>query len=244
MPVDDWFWSRWLPEHRTRHERVGLPTIDSDAGVELFNSWRSNFIHRGISDYAVANDASVQLVGEKLPHSSEHFPRLVEIAIGIYRARNVAETGGVEPSSFEAAKLASLSCEFCGGHGMTCVYHPQPDHARKVPESAASHCLCPAGRWIRRQCAEKDAHSLKRIIDFREAWEGRNGWQTRPLIGGELVERIAACEDAAEAWMVLKRHMASVPMLKVLPKATVKKPWIPGDPILEKEPRYGRRDVG
>lgn len=173
--VDDWF-AGFLAEHLARHSGFGLPVLGSEEGVVLFASWRKVFIERGIHDLDVATAASERLTGETLKYPREHFPRLVELAIEVYKTRNAAQTNGIEADSIEAARLISADCPHCSGQGMTTVYHPQPDPVNRVPESVSAHCVCPAGRWIRRRIGETDAILLRRIPDLADVIERRTAW--------------------------------------------------------------------
>jgi hypothetical protein len=239
--VDDWFWG-WLEGHVARHGKAGLPPVTSDAGEAEYAAWRANFVHRGIHDEDVATRASEQLVGETLRHSSLHFPRLVEIAIEVYKGRNAGGEAGVDPSSFEAATFASRGCDHCGGTGMAVAYHPEPDAARKVAATVGAHCLCAAGRWIRKAIASKDADLLRRIPDFAEVWQGRTRWSAAPLMTMADVDRFGGEIEPAGKMAILKSIVAAHKLPKGAVVQSPRRPPpvvpFPDDPIIGGEPAY------
>lgn len=244
--VDDWFFEPWLGEHVARHAKAGLPPLGSPAGDAEYEGWRSNFVRRGVHDYDVATEASKALMGENLRHSSLHFPRLLELATEVYAARRLALSAGLDPDSLDAAQLASARCEHCGngtkGAGMVTVYHPEPDAARKIPATVAAHCVCPAGRWLRKTLGGKDAAILRRIPDLADVLEGRSYYVAFPLVPFDESGRFAGRHTPAAMLAALKSLAHSHRAARRLPERpapfTAGRAPVPDDPILAREPAF------
>jgi hypothetical protein len=150
--IDDWF-SDFLAEHRARHPHALLPEMDSEDGASLYVAWRKVFVLRGIHHPDVATEASQMLTGETLPGPRHHFPRLVELAIGIYKARNPepsrAKPAGTAPDMGPPPVPPALAaecrdCPECGGTGWAnrhAVWQGMGVFKLDL------FCRCDAGRW-------------------------------------------------------------------------------------------------
>lgn len=181
--VQDWFW-QWVMEHRLRHPKEFLPDPETEEGRVFFDAWRQAFVLKGISDFAVATEASIRLVGEPAQYQRDHFATLCRYAVDVYRLRN-AEGNGTPADSREAAEAASKGCEHCGGQGLVPVYFRRAmtwEERREchIPEHVAAYCVCPMGRWIEKTHREKSPEIRKRTPDLADTLAGRGSWQTTP----------------------------------------------------------------
>lgn len=177
MPkVVDWFFD-WALEHRARHPHALLPTLESPEGEPFYEGWRSDFVHKGIHDQAVATEASKLLMAEPLKYPRDHFPRLCEIAVGIYKARNAsASPSGSDTNGREAAAAASKDCPHCGGQGWAWVSRILTSYHESIPVHAATHCICRHGQWLHEQHSRKNPEVLRGMIRFADVLEGRSPW--------------------------------------------------------------------
>lgn len=176
--ITEWF-SDFLDEHLRRHPNACLPDPETEDGVVLYAAWRKNFAKRGVNDLDVATEASELLVGEKLKGPRDHFPKLVALAVAVYKFRGAPRAEG-RPADHESARLASADCGYCGGTGHAVVFHPDPSAARRIPPSCAAHCVCPMGRLIRTLHATKSPDVYRRTPDLAEVLAGRTGWLLDP----------------------------------------------------------------
>lgn len=169
--VDDWFLD-FVTEHRARHPHAFLPALEQPEGEKFYEGWRSDLIHKGIHDYAIATEASTRLMAEMLKSPRDHFPRLCEIAVSLYKQRNITSNSG-DASSVEAVIAASKDCPHCEGRGWARIEHDDPAH---VPPTTVAYCVCLFGRWIRNQHAKKAPDLVRRIPDFDLVRAGRLPW--------------------------------------------------------------------
>lgn len=177
----EWF-DAWLIEHLKLHPFARLPKCDEDS-KPYYAQWERGFQRERIFIRAVADTASRRLFDEPPAKASEHFATLLRFAV---EALNADRAEGPEPrpqhdlSTREGAHAASLSCERCGGEGLTSVFHPRPDPANRVPVAVAAYCVCAMGRWIDRTHRTKSPEIRKRMVDLEDVIAGRVGWLANP----------------------------------------------------------------
>jgi hypothetical protein len=174
--IDDWFYP-WFGAHRERHPGMTFPLPDTEAEANFTKSWITVFRKRGVHDEPIATEASEILAGERLKHSSEHFPRLVEIAVDLYRDKTpVASASGAPLSDRDFAYAAAKGCPFCAGEGLCSVWHRAPDYAKRRPETAAAYCVCAMGKWVE----GRHAGTFPRIPRLEAVLLGRTDWRLEP----------------------------------------------------------------
>lgn len=168
LPVEAWFTAWSLRHHGVHGTTLRLPKLESGYWAALETELARNGVTR-----AAADAATTRLLTEPPPGVKDH---------ARYLLRYAAEAMGLNPSangasSREQAEAASQTCEHCGGLGLTTVYHPTgSDPLHRSPASAASHCSCRMGRWIRARIAASCPDLLPRIPDLAEILAGRTGW--------------------------------------------------------------------
>lgn len=175
MAVKDWI-TTFLGQHAARFAPNDWPTEGTEESTQFIRGW----ITALATKQATAEEtdlASRRLVTTPPNWRREHIPAVVKMIEDIRK-----EKGGEAPteSTREAAEFASRNCPFCSGGGMTSVYHPGPDPARKEPAVVAAHCTCPAGRWMRNRLAETTPELLRRIPDLLAVAQGYSTYQIDP----------------------------------------------------------------
>ncbi len=206
MRVGDWFLT-WINEHRARHPHVGLADPETPEGDALYRAWQKAFVMRGVSDFDVATEASERMVAEPPRYPKDHFPRLLELAVGVYRERNAVGQGNPEANR-EAAEEASKGCLWCGGQGLAVVYYRDPlrqavmqktgkglesrwsvapesnpsrtADGRRIPSDVAAYCVCALGRWIEKTHRDKSPDVRKRMVDLSDVLRGDSVWTAEP----------------------------------------------------------------
>src|SRR5208283_1078958 len=74
----------------------------------------------------------------------------------------------------DAAALASADCPDCGGAGVVAIFHPQyrgdsvdvTQDGRRFTTTAAAHCHCPLGRWLRDHLPSEIQRRIPRVEDI------------------------------------------------------------------------------
>jgi hypothetical protein len=175
MAVKDWV-RGFMDRHRARYAPNDWPTVGTEEYNEFLKGWVTAFALKQASE-CEADAASVRLATTPPNWRREHIPAVVGMIEAIRK-----EKGGEQPvgSTREAAEFASRNCQFCSGAGMTTVYHPAPDPARKESACVAAHCSCPAGRWMRSRLAEQSPELLRRIPDLLAVTQGYSTYQIDP----------------------------------------------------------------
>jgi hypothetical protein len=184
MAVDDWFYD-FYQSHTKRHPRENhpkgdWPDIEKPDGEAFYNGLRRLFVDRGIHDFDVATQASINLMATKLWSVADHPPALHAAAVEIYKARNAAGGGGVDLSDRDSAALASKGCVYCEGQGLAVVWASEPDPERKISETSSAYCVCPIGRWFESNHREKSPDVHRRIPHLANVLEGRSFWRLNP----------------------------------------------------------------
>lgn len=181
MAVNEWFFD-WALEHRARHPHAFLPTLESSEGETLYEAWRSSFVHKGIHDLEIATEASKLLTGETLKAPRDHFPRLCELAVGLYKARDAAASpSGAADNGREAAEAASKDCPHCGGSGWAWVSRLVPSYNESIPVNARTYCVCRHGQWLREQHQRQAPEVTRRMACFADVLEGLSPWHAESL---------------------------------------------------------------
>lgn len=148
MSVNDWL-PEFVAEHRIRHPHAGLPPYDTEEGRVVYESWRSNFVRRGIHDLDVATAASEMLAAED-HYPKDHLKLLCGFAVAVYRERSPAAAAKPSAPEFPTSPppgvtAASRGCPECRGTGWA------RRHAVWLTMRRAFlldlFCRCPAGRW-------------------------------------------------------------------------------------------------
>lgn len=180
----------WVGRLVDRMPRADWPPPASEYWQDLRAVWGKY----GISP-EVADSALLTMIESPAP-----FPdQFVSAFLATVRAvRAASGTGpyGVDPTSYEAARIASgalrggQGCEWCDGSGTLTVYHSAPAATRGLPATAAAHCVCPAGRWVRSNLRSRDAATCRRYVDVAEVLECRTPWMLSPP--GVLVDEAEA----------------------------------------------------
>lgn len=197
--IERWFYD-WLGGHRKRHHAFPLPEPDSDDGAEVYESWIAAFRHRGIMDEGVATEASRRLVGETIRFPREHFPRLVEVAVGIYRERQPVASASNDPGSDrKAAETASRDCPECQGSGVA-IRHRRlslgtaDSEGRPRTPHILLYCRCPLGRWFEAAHRKTAPDVRRRMYDLAEhPWLWGDEYREPPRDGEPVTTR---AEDA------------------------------------------------
>jgi hypothetical protein len=171
MKVKDWL-DGFVVRHRRRHPRDDWP--ESEAFERL---WLDAMLGMQPKPrQAEAEAASASLRGEALAFPEDH-PLAVVAAIELARSKPTV-AGAADR---EEAARQSRDCPYCGGEGMTVVYHPRYDgepvveatiggETRKIASRPAAHCVCALGRWMR---SKTKPEVLRRVFDLVEVLEGR-----------------------------------------------------------------------
>ncbi len=186
MRVNEWF-GDWIIDHRARHPHTGLPDPESPEGVILYQAWRKVFVKRGVSDLDVATEASERMVAEPPRFPKDHLPKLLDLAVAVYRDRNAAGQGNPECDR-EAAVSASAGCVHCGGQGLAIVYHPRPSRSDRIPADVAAYCVCAMGKWIAANHKQFAVDVYRRTPNLSEVLEGRSVWLAEPPAAVQVPE--------------------------------------------------------
>jgi hypothetical protein len=177
--IADWF-DDWLPDALAVFADGRLPDPAAVEGIPFYRSWRSNFVLHGLTDRDVADAVADRVAALPRRGNSEYLPLLLDAARAIYRER--AESGaGRDPSSREAAELASKDCDDCGGGGLA-VRWRQKSAVPGKPPTIALYCTCPMGRWIERAHRERSPEVRRRMCDLADhPWLRGHEYRTPPL---------------------------------------------------------------
>lgn len=180
MAVEDWI-ADFYVLHRQRHPGAFLPSEDTEEGIDLVKALRSNFVHRGVHDFEVADAASQLLLCEEIARPRDHLPALIRIAVGIYRQRVEARGGSTlgQGGSLVEAERASAGCVYCGGDGFASLRLREPlaRYARgggtPYRHTAVTPCVCLAGRWYRACWESGPVERQVRSVSLEDVIAGR-----------------------------------------------------------------------
>jgi hypothetical protein len=177
--IADWF-DGWLHDALAVFSDGRLPAETSEEGLRFFGSWRSNFVLHGLTDRDVADAVADRVAALPRRGSAEYLPLLLDAARAIYRER--AESGaGRDPSTREAAELASKDCYDCGGGGLA-VRWRQKSAGHPAGPAITLYCTCPMGRWIERAHRERSPEVRRRMCDLADhPWLRGHEYRTPPL---------------------------------------------------------------
>lgn len=186
--VLDWL-DAFLADHEAAYSESGWPMAGSHAAADLRRSWLRALIDAKVLE-AEAREASGGLCEERL-WCEEHPAKVVELILAARaEARQERAIGAPPPGDDrERAALDSRGCPRCGGGGLVTVYHPRYDgrhvvvveaadargELRRVqqPGTAAAHCACPVGRWMR---ARVGMDVARRMPDLCDVLDGKSRW--------------------------------------------------------------------
>lgn len=190
--VREWI-AGFLGRHRARFNPSDWPEPGTEEYREYGLGWITAMATLEATE-AEADEASRRLTADPPNWRREHIPKIVGMI------RTMREVQGVASDTREDALRRSKDCEYCCGNGIVSVYHPTPDHERRIPVSVGAHCICPHGRWIRRRLSgqEETRDLLRRIPDFSEVLAGLSTWLAEmpgvlPFDGKPRVIRYEAC---------------------------------------------------
>lgn len=166
---------RWLDafllRHRARYGPHDWPMHGTEEFDEFMTLWLTSFATGEVSE-SEADAASLRCAGDPPRFRNEHIVKVID------QVKALREERGAPATTREDARDRSRDCEYCCGNGLVSVYHPTPDHERRIPVSVGAHCICPHGRWMRRKLGEReeDRHLMRRIPDFADVLDGRSIW--------------------------------------------------------------------
>ena len=141
--------------------------------------WRESYGEGILADYARRGGPD-RRPGERT-HAGRATAHVGPAPAGPPRPRRIPDGPAGDPvreawaalagDSRDAAELASRDCPHCGGSGWARLARP----ARRGPVvTGRTHCLCPAGEWLRMRAAKDD---LERMPDLALVLEGRSPWK-------------------------------------------------------------------
>lgn len=170
--------SEWIDEffaiHIRKHPRDFWPDPDSEEGLELKNDWVVN-LRDGNITFDEAKRASQKLLGNPPPFRDKHLPALLN-SVASMRALRLATGEDTSLHTHAGCKAASVNCPHCHGEGLVIVYHPQPDPEERIAPTAAAHCVCFLGRWIRARIGAQAPELVKRFVCLQEVFDGRSDY--------------------------------------------------------------------
>ncbi len=173
-PLDAWFES-FAQEHRRRHPRAQLPSLDSDDGATLYGTWLKLLRRIEGLDREAITAASERMVAEPAP-PLKHFSTLLAFTREAIANRKRAEgKRTADTTTREGAEALSRGCDRCGASGLVIVYRTLPLPER-CPPTCGAHCVCALGRWMRGQISRQGPDLIKRIPDLDDAIKGRGPW--------------------------------------------------------------------
>ena len=175
--IRDWI-REFLREHRDRFQPYGWPDEGTEEHTVLTGDWIEGIAGANVGEDE-ARRASKRLLLAPPKYTREHLAAMLAV-VQTMREERASVTTDPSLMNRDQAFAESRNCPECGGGGLVTVYHPTPDRERRVPASAAAHCVCALGRWMRRTLAEKDAETVKRIVDLVDVQFGRVGWLLQP----------------------------------------------------------------
>jgi len=116
----------------------------------------------------------------------------------------------------ERALTASKDCPFCDGKGLVTVYHPTftgdsvavTQDGRAYPATAAAHCRCELGVWMRDRTPGDTQRWIPRIEDI---CLGRSNWLLIPPNEREPVDPDRPVDAASfrAFWRGVQAHRAA-----------------------------------
>jgi hypothetical protein len=186
--INEW-WPAFLDGHQRRFPGIRWP--QGAEGVEFYVAWRKLFVMRGVTDLAIATEASERLLASPPYDVAGHPAALCELATAVHRERSAAASG-LDPSTREGAEASSRDCPICQGVGLVVRYRRRslrPDR----PPSIVLYCTCLYGKWIRRAHAQDAPDVRRRIYDLADYPWLENDYQ-QPLSPQEYLG-----EDVPEA---------------------------------------------
>jgi hypothetical protein len=219
MPVRDWI-AGFLDRHRTRFDPHDWPTSDGSEEMRVYvQTWVTAFNLKEVGEKE-ADEASRRLSLSPPNFRREHIPMVVQAIDQLRAERGPVAIGGTR----EAAKYASRDCEHCGSEGLATAYHPWPSDEHRVAATAAATCICPHGRWIRKNWSESDPDMLRRIPDFDHVLNGGSAYLAEhPGVAGlvneseEPAARVPAMRVPAKSESISAALQFIVGMLAVRP---------------------------
>lgn len=180
--VRDWI-AGFLDRHRARFAPHDWPDPGSEEWLAYVKGWITALKLREVSE-PLAEAASERLAASPPRFRADHIPAILGAVEEIRRELDRGR-GDVGSSRDEAAK-ASKDCRYCGGagkrsgEGLVAVHHASPSAELRIAPTAAAYCVCPHGRWIRRNHAEHCPEVLKGIVDLQRVLEGGGMYSLYP----------------------------------------------------------------
>ena len=183
--IKDWIVA-FLDRHRARFAPADWPRPEASEELrEFVKGWITAFALREVTE-AEADLASQRLATSPPTWRREHVPALLAIVEEIRKERG----GPVSVATTrEAAEAVSKDCTYCGGAGLTTVWHPAPDPANGVPPTTVAYCVCPVGRWIENAHRRSFPDARKRFADLADVHAGKSRWLAEAPDCPELARR-------------------------------------------------------
>ena len=195
--IRDWI-EPFLVAHGERFKVHDWPFPGCDEYIDFVGDWIEAFAGLGVSQDE-SNRASRRLALNPPNWRRDHLPAVMA-TVKAMRADRGQDTSAL---TRESALSASRNCPHCGGGGLAPVVNRDP--ANKPPH-CGSHCVCPMGRWMRTQLAQKYPEDIRRIPDFQECLSGQSMWVDRELFYGETYADMPCEIDMKQAVARLRDH--------------------------------------